>query len=209
MTIQLHWTLDLYIHEDRNGDEPILQFAYLTHNDGAPVVLGSRTEVLRSSTGLAAFQGRISDPGGDDGPLRLEGMQTLPMTPTRDDAYLGIAVRAVEADNSSGSNRNADYDDFLDSIQTAADATSDGKPDMATFWTSANAPRLRDRTWKDDDDKLGVSARIYPNYGERIARASSAYRDGEEIEEVRETMGLTFQEDDAHWRMNATLRAYA
>ena len=176
MEVVMNWRLTILEHEDRNKDDPRLQFAFLTSRDGTPITLGQRTDLLFSRSGVDFFnpEGELSEPGGGaPPPLAFTGSQSLPLPPTADSPYLAFAVRAIDEDNSSSSDRDRDFARFVQVVQNAADNTPGGTPDVDTLWRAANAPGIRNRAFKDDDDKIGVSARVYPDYGARAARAAA------------------------------------
>ncbi|MEM6386618.1 MAG: hypothetical protein AAF718_10315 [Pseudomonadota bacterium] len=209
MDVVLNWNLTLLKEEDRNGDDPRLQFAFLTTRHNRPITIGHRTELLLNQSGIAVFNGGVTAPGGGEAPLAFSGSQTLPLPPTADAPYLGFAVRAIEEDNSDDDDRRLDFAGFVQSVQDIADETPGGTPDVDALWLAANAQGIRNEPFQDDDDKIGVSARVYPDFGARAARAADGLSPGALIDGVTELTSLTFQEQDAHWRMNVVLRAFA
>jgi hypothetical protein len=210
MEIQLSWQLTITDSEDRNCDDPVLQFVFLTMRSGTPIAMGQRTEQLASSTGPAAFRGRIGEPGGGAiPPPAYAGVQVIPLPPTNADPYFAFAVRGIDQDNSKGSDRDGDFGSLVNSVQNAANGVVGGQLSMDDLWTAANAPGLRDRRFKDDDDKIGVSGRVYSDYGRRIARAAAVVAEGTLLESEVMLESMSLRRDNATYDLNIAVRPYA
>lgn len=160
--IQVHW--ELFIPDPEEGepgesgakDEPSLQFALVTAFSGT-------ARVHRYTTGNLFPHNPGLGPGDPRTPIK-SGDVSSKNVPTERDPFFGIVVRAVEQDRSQ--NREDDNDRFYDAIMTAAQARFDvgQSPSVTDLWQAGNSVAL-ENTWRDDDDLLGVSARVYPFYG--------------------------------------------
>lgn len=163
--LQIDWTLGLPDPEEarRGGnpsnDEPRLQFALVTAFDGAVRMHGFSTGNLYPSPSPGT--GVIVDPTPD-------GIVSSKNVPTDNNPFLGLVVRAVEEDSSN--HRDRDDNDFFTAITNAAQDTfnAGGIPTATVLWRAGNDTDLRDQIG-DDDDNLGVSARAYPDFGDKLA----------------------------------------
>lgn len=138
---------------------------------------------------------------------------------TDDDPYFAYAIRAVEFDSSTEAMRRGDRDRLAASIRTAAQLVFDGggRPTVDTIWLAGNDPELADRNaggligvltpwwWRDDDDLIGVSARVYPDLGTILGNLPPARRPGQAISGSRQWTELHFGREDASWRMAASV----
>jgi len=160
--LQLSWNLNILEGNERGTDEASLEFFFVTIMDGNVRVDPHRTGNL--------FSGNIGWPGNIP-----TGTFSTKKVPTVRNPFLGLVVRATECDNSGASDRNADYTAIQDSIRNAVQETVDAGriPTVEILWRAGNSVALIDN-FGNDDDKIGVSARAYPNYGNEIAAAIAA-----------------------------------
>lgn len=200
MEVQIRWDLTINQNQEGSGDDPRLQFAYVTMSGDTPVVLGQQTDLLLNRPPRFGV-------GVIEGPVTLSGAQTLPVAPTRSDPYLAIAVRAIDEDGSRDSDRTRNFERFIESIQNAATEASPSTLDVDALWLAANAPGLKNRAFRDDDDKIGVSARVHPEFGQLAAAALDGMPEGTVADDFIPQTTLTFQGDGAHWDLVMRLAA--
>lgn len=122
--------------------------------------------------------------------------------------YFAYVIRAIECDNSN--KRGEDLSRFVNSIEQAAQAsvTLGNLPDVNTIWVAGNEPKLNDRRWRDDDDIIGVSARVYSDYGTKLAEPNATINSpvsGSVIPGGSEQTELLFNRDGASWRIGVNL----
>ena len=208
--LQLDWSLtilDKNEHDRRSDreDEASLQFVFVTIIDGTVNVHGHSTGNLFPS--LPFGEGGVGWPGG----IPFGTVRSGANIPSARNPYLGFVARAVEQDNSSTSMRNDDNNDFYDAIELAAQQNIDsgGIPTVDVLWSAGNAVALSDN-FGDDDDRIGVSARVFPNYGvevaSEVARESDWPAGGAIIPGTERTFELVFQEEGAVYQFNGELR---
>jgi hypothetical protein len=115
-------------------------------------------------------------------------------------------VRAIECDNSGDDDRDSDYQTFQNAVKFGAEDTlrAGGVPDATVLWRSANSVQLIDN-FGDDDDRIGVSARAYPNYGQEISAAIRAETTltpgGTVMADTIRPIELGFMEGGAHYKL--------
>lgn len=202
--LQLGWQMSILKGEERGEDEASLQFAFVTVFDGVVRVDGHTTGNLFPRRGFGV--GGIGWPGGmPAGTFRSRNV------PTERNPFLGFAARAVEQDNSGSSQRRADNERFYENIRVAAqdNIRTGGIPDATTLWRAGNASKITDNVG-DDDNKIGVSARVFPNYGTEVWPAitrESDWRGGGTVlpGTIRE-FHLTFQERGARYEFDGAIR---
>tara|TARA_R110002167_G_C12662194_1_gene650029 strand:- start:516 stop:1217 length:702 start_codon:yes stop_codon:yes gene_type:complete len=166
--IKVSWQLRIFDPEEGlpnsepRVDEPSLQFALVT--------IFNRIVRLHGYT-TGNVLPRFESPGFDSS-ARVSNRVTVAAgsissknVPTFDNPYFGFVVRAVEQDRSN--NRVKDNNDFYEAVRVEAQRLFDiGEiPTEELLETAANSVTLRDRLWRDDDDFLGVNARVFPNLG--------------------------------------------
>lgn len=196
--LQLSWKLDI-LDKNEKSDEPSLQFIFVTIFDGVVRIHPHKTGNLFKGGGFGT--GSIGWPGN-----RPFGIFNSRNVPTVRNPFLGLVVRAVELDNSGDSDREKDYQNLQDAVQRAVEDTlrAGGVPDSTILWRAANGVRLIDN-FGDDDDRIGVSARAFPNYGREIAAAIEAeprLRSGGTImADTIRPIELGFIEADAHYKL--------
>jgi len=165
--LDIKWQLNAWGYNE-NDDEQGLQFAIILIDSDRNwsgvdrYETGDMSDVARQVMG-----GRIQIP-----PYHIAGRGYVGIPDSRK-PYLGIVVRAVEYDNSSSSNREADYNDFIRVIQEGVQGiVDDGRTPTATDLLSfANTASLRDRRWRDDDDLIGNAAFVYSDFGTPVDEA--------------------------------------
>lgn len=204
--LQLGWHLTIAEGEERSEDEASLQLVFVTIFDGVVRVDSHTTGNLFPAAGIGV--GTIGWPGGVPfGTFRSRNV------PTVRNPFLGFVARAIEQDNSGDSQREEDNQRFYDSIRIAAqDSVRAGSaPDATILWRAGNSSEVRDN-FGDDDDKVGVSARVFPNYGVdvssaiREADADTTRPSGSVLPETVEEFHLTFQERGARYEFDGSIR---
>lgn len=124
--------------------------------------------------------------------------------------YFAYVIRAIERDNSN--DRAGDLARFAESIRQSAQLVVDGGgiPTVNAIWLGGNAPNLADRRWRDDDDKIGVSARTYIDYGIILAQPNPVIDppiSGSLIPGSTQSTELLFRGSGASWRVRVALEA--
>ncbi len=176
-------------NQERSFDEGEFQIVSLTIQDGT---VNGTLEIVPLGTVLDTTL-----------PVAEINLATISET----NPYFAMVVRAIECDNSSDAMRTADRADFLNAIVSEAQAEMDLAPGslplVGTLWSVGNALELRDRRWRDDDDMIGVSARVYPNLG-RIFSEPTIIRptSGTSIPGSTQGTSMLFSRDGARWHMS-------
>lgn len=187
--IRVDYDLTVHRAEDRSGDEPRLQFAFIENGpDGVDATIVDTGRLANNFPARRAFAA---------GTITLSDKHVfVPFDPTPDHPFMGMAVRALEEDNSSNSDRAADADALETLLEEglAPIFAAGGTPSAEEIWAIANSAPVHDN-FGDDDDRIGVSARVYPNIGVDLAGAP----DGEPFIGVDT---LSFVEDGAHWDLS-------
>jgi len=212
--VLMNLVLRIERHEDNNRDEGEFQIA-------AVRVVDDRVSVDLHRIPLQTVP--RPDTAELFGPTDRPGLELHVATITTDAPYFAYAIRAVEHDNSSDGMRQADRDDFVSNIRAEAQRVVDGggRPTVDTIWLAGHEPELRDRRilpgalglltpwWaRDDDDRIGVSARVYPDLGTILAVRNPVIdppRPGSIIPGSAQWTELLFGEDGARWRMAASV----
>ena len=124
--------------------------------------------------------------------------------------YFAYVIRAIERDNSN--DRAGDLARFAESIRQSAQLVVDGRgiPTVDAIWLGGDAPNLADRRWRDDDDKIGVSARTYIDYGIILAQPNPVIDppvSGSLIPGSTQSTELLFRGSGASWRVRVALEA--
>jgi hypothetical protein len=107
--------------------------------------------------------------------------------------------------------RNEDNNDFYEAIKVAAQLTieSGGVPTVDILWNAGNSTRLRDNRG-DDDDRIGVSARVFSDYGTEISSLLVTEPDlplgGVPIPGTEKAFPMVFQEEGAVYELGGELR---
>jgi hypothetical protein len=155
--ISIVYDLEVNIAEDRGGDEPRLQFLFVTADGGRAAVDIVDTGRLGNSIGSGQ---------------RLRGQVSSGNVPSRENPFLGVIVRALEDDSSRSSDRNRDRDRLELAVrEKAQELLQTNRLNSDELWVSANNAPLVDRIFRDEDDKIGVSLRRYLNFGIELADA--------------------------------------
>lgn len=189
------------------NDEPSLQFALITK-------FGEGDEDVRVNTyttgNLFPHAGVRSDPRRAD----YTGRVSTQNVPTINNPFFGIVVRAIEEDNSSDKNRKADENDFYDAVDSIARERfrAGTQPTATDLWLAGNSLDLRDRVWRDDDDKVGVSARVYPffavdSWPSLLANEGPTRGGGQAIEGTGLGFNFAFtSRSDTHYTLDGNIR---
>ncbi len=185
--VTIHYSLRIEHQEEVGGDEPRLEFIFLTG-------LGGQLQVQTVDTGVLAtnFPGR--------GAPRTIGLPNLhvhvPIPPTEANRFLGFAVRAYEWDAFDASDRASALDRLVANIHALIGPTvaASRPPTVDQIWLAVNGgPSV------GGDDRIGVSARVFRNLG------SEVIRDGVRRNIVpygsQDNDEFLFRSGDARWRM--------
>jgi len=162
--LNINWQLNAWRFNERD-DEEGLQFAVVTIDpDRRRVGVETYLTGDMSRLGRQVMGGRIQVPA-----FRISGRGWFGIPDSRK-PFLGLVVRAIEYDNSSTRNRDADYADFGNAIRQGVQrVVDDGRtPTSRELLNFANSVRLRDRRWRDDDDLIGTLAYAYPEFGDPV-----------------------------------------
>ncbi len=201
--VRVNWELVIRDRNERSSDNPGLHLALVRILDGTVEIHAHRTGYLAPEGYRAEGTYTVSSWRG--------AVRSRPV-PTPENPYIGLVVRAIEHDESSLANRRDDYDDFVEAIRgKSQDSVDSGAvPSAEVLWAAGNSVALRDRTLKDDDDRIGVSARAYPDYGNEIAfdlaREDSFEPNGGYIWATSRPLDLRFLEEGAHYHLTGDLR---
>tara|TARA_R110000764_G_scaffold30193_1_gene70208 strand:- start:1544 stop:2251 length:708 start_codon:yes stop_codon:yes gene_type:complete len=159
--LDIKWQLNAWRFNERD-DEQGLQFAIvlIDAERGWSGVERYETGNL-SNLGNQVFGGRIQIPS-----FHISGRGYFGI-PDSLKPYLGIVVRAIEYDNSSIGNREADFNNFITVIEEGVkNMVDNGRiPSGSDLFNFANSSSLRDRRWKDDDDLIGNISFAYADFG--------------------------------------------
>lgn len=174
--------------EERRGDEPRLQFAFITQSR-----FGAEVELEDT--------GRLADGHGDrrlgmNISAGIPGSVRTFRLPSPEFHYFGLAVRAIEDDSSDEADRREDKRIFQSLLKTGLDPIfrRGALPTGDDIWRIANGVPLQDKRG-DDDDKIGVSVRSYPGTGYEIEHLN----DGDVYVPSNR---MRFVGDDARWTLD-------
>ena len=191
--LRLEFTLKIITQEDVIGDEPKIEVAFLR-------IINNRASVQIRDSGVLAedFPNPLGVASGSN-ELRNKVVETS-YDPDTDGTYIGIVVRAIEEDSSSGETRRANQESFAARIEDAAQQAIDSghTPTVDEIWVAGNSVTLLDSDLVDDDDRIGVSARVYKDAGKTIADNDGSFN---------EDLELRFREEGAHYLLTGQLRA--
>lgn len=187
--ITIEYSLTVERQQERLGDEPRLEFVFVTN-------IGNTVQVQSVDTGILAedFPGRRISAHGS---ATMFGLQVhVPIAPTPENNFLGFAVRAYETDGTDTDLRRELRDNMHATVAAALEPTLQRgrKPTAGQIWTAVNGSNtIR------VDERTGVSARVFPELGIDVVR------DGERRSYVP-TGGqaddeFLFQAAGARWRM--------
>jgi hypothetical protein len=208
--VMMNLVVRINAHNEPSGDEGEFQIAAVT----AP---GGRVEVEIHQVPLS----QVPRPTTSSLFATTDRAElNLPVATVSDDEpYFAYAVRAIEFDSSNDDMRRGDRERLAESIRDAAQLVFDGggRPTVNTIWLAGNDPQLADRAsrglvgiftpwwWRDDDDLIGVSARVYPDLGTILENLPPARRPGNAISGSRQWTELHFGREDASWSMAASV----
>ena len=148
--IHLTWSMQVHEENERN-DHPQLQFALVTIRDGQVQVHGHHT-------GKRLAKGKV---------LHWGSIRSGRSVPDPENPYFGIVVRAIELDNSRG-NRSSDRNNFFEDIRIESQTiVESGEVPTSNQLLKFGARTLKDDRG-DDDDRIGINARAFPDYGSQI-----------------------------------------
>ena len=188
--------------EQESSDEGQLQIAGITISRGI-VAVNMQTVALKEQIPMDHVGSWPDHVGTFRNPVQIA-------TISESDPYFAYVIRAIEKDNSN--DRAGDLQRFSDSIQQSAKLVVDGGglPTVDAIWLGGNAPNLADRRWRDDDDKIGVSARTYADYGTILAQPNPVFDSpvsGSLIPGSGQSTELLFKGDGATWRVEVVTSA--
>jgi len=180
--LNLNFQLAIRETEDRSGDEPRLEFAFVTGTNNAEVVIRHTPELASNID-----EGRT-----------IRGSIDVPFAPDDDKPYLGLAVRALEADNSRESDRARDRNDLTRMLRSGLTPTfaAGSTPSAGALRRIVFGAPVHDNRG-DDDDRIGVGAAVFPLVGVGL--------DDRDNGEVVARSSMRFREDDADWVLNCQL----
>jgi len=191
--LKVEYTLHIITREDVGVDEPRIEIAFLR-------IINNRADVALRDSGMLAtvFPNSFGITSGAS-EIRNKFLQ-VSYDPQRDGNYIGIVVRAIEEDHSSETTRSANRDSFTSAIQNAAQQALDAghTPTVDEIWSAGHATQLLDTDFVDDDDRIGVSARVYPAAGEIISKNDGSFS---------EDLELRFTEEGGHYLLTGKLIA--
>lgn len=167
--VEIAWDLNRF-RENERDDETGLHFAIVTVIDGQARVHGHSTGDLSQVEVPEREAFEMSEwiiPPGFWGRIRSQRN-----VPDGSNPFIGLVVRAVEYDNSSSAERTSDYERFVEDIRVATQQVVDSGelPTAEKLWSAGHAHGLTDN-FGDDDDRLGVSARVDHDWGTRLTGA--------------------------------------
>lgn len=149
--IHLTWFMKVDDENERN-DHPQLQFALVTIKDGQVLVHDH-------DTGERMRKGKV---------LHWGSIRSGRSVPNPENPFFGIVVRAIELDNSRG-NRCTDRNTFFEDIRSRSQEVVDsGNVPTANQLLEFGARTLINDAG-DDDDRIGINARAFPDYGSRTS----------------------------------------
>ncbi len=162
----LFWIEYELIIEDRqefSGDDPRLEFFFVNIVNGT-----ARATVV--DTGIV----EVNAPGVNDpsGRAIIRDLQAHPpIAPTAQDPYLGFAARAWEYDDTSSAERNRSQDATLARLEETFNEIlgAGNRPGVNDLWLTVNTAPGVSRAG-DEDELIGVSARVYPIFGTEVTR---------------------------------------
>ena len=201
--LKVNYSLEIIETEERRGDEPRVQFAFITR-------LHDRTHVdIHSGRQLANnFKGA---PGSRERRTLTDLVDMTSVIPTREEPFFGIVARAFDNDKSYWDDRNTDtlvlkhrlefflYNEFRDGRTPAGHEV----------WPIANAAPIKNPRGliADKDDKIGVSARVFPDLGEKLANARTVAEFNAHVDD-RYPLNFEFRfKTGAHYLLRGTLSA--
>lgn len=186
--ITITYELDIIKSEDRRGDEPQLQVAFVSTVDRA--------------LNVQMFSSSALDCDLKQGTLR--GIIFSDKIPNTEEPFLGIAIRAMDQDKSSKSDRKNDFEALEDSIRNTMFPIFRDEliPTPEQLWEAANAAKIKEVSGirRDKDDRIGVSARTFPELGLLLDDLPCA-------EDLNESFTLRFMDNGCHYLMQCKLSA--
>ena len=188
--------------EQERSDEGQLQIAGITISGGV-VAVNMQTVELKQQEPIGHVGSWPEHLGTFRNPVQIA-------TISASDPFFAYVIRAIEKDNSN--DRAGDLQRFSDSIQQSAQRALEERrlPTVDDIWLGGNTPNLADRRWRDDDDKIGVSARTYADYGTILAQPNPVIDppvSGSLIPGSRQMTELLFRGDGATWRVEVSTSA--
>ena len=193
--LQLIWKLEIVkSNEGGDGDEPSMQFAFVTIFNNIVKVHGHTTgHILNKIPNYSAIKGSVRSGRN---------------VPDKDNPYIGFVARAVEFDNSGDENRKRDNENFYEHIRVIAQEVVDaeGLPTAAILWRAGNNVKLIDDLGNDDDRIGGLK-----NYPGAPTESVLLNIDGSThimwyYQDSLASFDLVFQEEDALYEFHGDLR---
>ncbi|WP_271271100.1 hypothetical protein [Aliamphritea hakodatensis] len=205
MNLYISGTLDVLDTQERSGDDVTLTFYIITQNRHGAEVRTFTPGHYRSFTLIdfvpESLGANLS--AGDTAGLTLTFSEELL---SEEYPFLGLAVVAIERDKSSGRDRRSARRATEQRLEERLD-TVFNRGEMPTaddLWTITNEYRVRDRPFRDDDDVIGVSARIYPDIGSALLHTPFP-NENERYMALTATDTLRFNRGGAIWEFSFRL----
>jgi len=190
--LQITYALRVEDTEDFWGDEPRLEFIFVTTHQNRV-----QTYVQDSGQLASNFNGGFFA----SGTKTITGLEVVsPLLPYAGSTFFGFGVRAVENDNTSFADRRQARRDLARGVEDALRPVVDagGVPNVGQLWSGINAAPMP--TAGDEDDRIGVSARVYPDLFSQFGNDP----DGTHLM----SDAFAFSEDGAHWEMPWRMTQY-
>lgn len=149
--------------QERSGDDPRFEFFFVNIFNNV-----ARATVVDS--GVIA----VNEPPirlRRSGPAILDQLRLHPpLAPTEQDPYLALCVRAFEYDDTEPNERAGSQDDVLARIEEMynPELRAGRTPSGGDLWSVVNGRPIP--TAGDEDELVGVSVRVWPNFGAELTR---------------------------------------
>lgn len=173
-------------NEANSADEVCYQFAIITVIDGVVNLHPHNTgnlnklpnEVYESASDTVIPTPTIFLVPGYWGRIRSQVF-----VPNMDNPYVGVCMRGIERDASSSGNRRKEYNNFVNAVKNRAEEiVGEGRlPTPAELTEAGRSVGLIDRTFRDDDDLIGVDSIVSTAIG-RANRIFDGIRNTEILE---------------------------
>lgn len=208
--IQTRWNLKITDPDEGDPgespakDEPSLQFAFVTHFGSEVRVHGYTTgNLFETNHGLGSTDPRLPD---------KVGIVSSKNVPTSRNPFFGLVVRAVEQDRSLDRDREDDNESFYAAVGRLAQTVFDsgGTPLAEQLMIAGESAELSDRVFRNDDDRIGVGAMVFPTYGSEtiplIPADETSLPRGSRISGTIRTFGFTFTTGSARYVVGCNVR---
>lgn len=152
MWLDLRWSLNAWRFNEKN-DEQGLHIALVRITDG-------RVNVHAHSTGIL----------GGSGQVFWGRVRSHHHVPNSRSPFLGVIVRALEYDSSSGENRGRAYDSLAENVRLRAQEIVDAgrTPTQSDLAAAAEATYWPGKVFVNDDDLIGTWTQVFPDFGDLV-----------------------------------------